>query len=174
MMNLRLLIDRQTIADRVRVLGSEITEYYSGKPLTLVVLLNGAMLFASDLARHIELDDVYLDSISASSYSNDASSGNLKIRSQLKLPVQGRHILLIDDILDTGCTLATVKQYFEKMDAASVRTCVLLNKQLDGGKIKQFPAADWTGFTIPDLYVLGYGLDSMEKYRNLPDICVKE
>lgn len=173
-MKQKILIDRSTIAARVSEIGFEITAFYAGKPLTLVPLLNGAIVFAADLARAIEKEDLFIDSLAAASYENDASSGTLTRRSDLKLPVAGRHLLLVDDILDTGHTLHEMKNYFETLGAASVRTCVLLTKELDPAKPPRKTDSDWTCFTVPDLYVIGYGLDSHEKYRNLPDIRVLE
>lgn len=173
-MKQRILVSRKEIAERVDQLGFEITAFYRDEPLTIVPLMNGAMIFAADLCRAIENDQIFIDSLAAASYENDASSGKLTRRSTLKLPVAGRHLLLVDDILDTGRTLQAMKAYFDSVGAASVRTCVLLTKELDPAKPPRKIRADWSGFTVPDLYVIGYGLDSHEKYRNLPDIRVLE
>lgn len=173
-MKQRILITRDKIAERVNQLGFEIAAFYRGEPLTIIPLMNGAMIFAADLCRAIESEDLFIDSLAAASYENDASSGKLTRRSSLKLPVAGRHLLLVDDILDTGRTLQEMKAYFESLGAASVRTCVLLTKELDPAKPERKISADWSGFSVPDLYVIGYGLDSYEKYRNLPDIRVLE
>ncbi len=167
----KILFDETAIAQRVAELGAEISAFYAGKPLTVVTLMNGAMLFASDLVRKISnVPDLYLDSLSVSSYQNDVSSGELTIRSGLKLPVCGRHVLLLDDILDTGFTLKKTMQYLSGLGAASVRSCVLLKKET--ARRTEHISADWTGFTLPDHYVIGYGLDSHELYRGLPDIRV--
>lgn len=173
-MKQRILVSRKEIEDRVSQLGFEITTFYRGEPLTMIPLMNGAMIFAADLARAIENEELFIDSLAAASYENDASSGKLTRRSTLKLPVAGRHLLLVDDILDTGRTLQDMKAWFETLGALSVRTCVLLTKNLDPAKPERKMAADWSGFQVPDLYVIGYGLDSHEKYRNLPDIRVLE
>lgn len=173
-MKQRILVSRTQIAERVEQLGFEISAYYRGKPLTIVPLMNGAMIFAADLCRAIDNDELFIDSLAAASYENDASSGTLTRRSMLKLPVAGRHLLLVDDILDTGRTLQDMKEFFVDAGAASVRTCVLLTKELDPAKPARKMTADWSGFSVPDLYVIGYGLDSHEKYRNLPDIRVLE
>ena len=167
---MKVLITKQMIDQRVNELGAEISDYYEGKPLTVIVLMNGALLFAADLVRAIRLP-VRWEAFSCSSYKDDRSSGELTIRSQLKNPVSDRHLLIVDDILDRGLTLKKVTEYFQQQGALSVRTCVLFDKNVSG---KYFTSPDWTGFKIPDRYVVGYGMDSNEEYRNLPYIAVKE
>ena len=127
---------------------------------------NIAMIFASDLMRRIDLPVQY-DSFAVSSYVNTHSTGELKVRSALKLSLENRHVLLIDDILDTGFTLKCIIRDFLKIGALSVRSCVLLNKNI---KDKLFAEPDWVGFEISDEFVVGYGLDYNEEYRNLPYI----
>lgn len=171
-MSQKILIHRDEIIVRVAELGREITAYYNGEPLTVVALLNGGIFFAADLIRNIHGSDVRVDSFAASSYENDTSTGKLTIRGQLKLPVENRHVLLVDDILDTGKTLETTMAYFRSLGAASVRSCVFLKKMLDPSKPPRTVNVNWYGFEVPDLYVIGYGLDSRESFRNLPDVCV--
>ncbi|MDD3154150.1 MAG: hypoxanthine phosphoribosyltransferase [Victivallaceae bacterium] len=166
---MKLLYSRDAIASRVAEMGKTITAAYQGKPLTVVVLLNGAMLFGADLIRKIELP-IHVDTLAVSSYRKDFSSGEVVLRGSLKLPVGGRHILLVDDILDTGTTLAYLCERFRNDGALSIKTCVLLDKMR---KESMQIEADFRGFEIPDRYVIGYGLDSEEEYRNLPDIYVK-
>lgn len=161
---MKILLTEKEIAERVAQLGREITETYRGKELTVVTIMNGAVIFAADLLRKIDLP-LHLDSFAASSYENDRSSGKISVRSALKLPVRGRHVLLVDDILDTGLSMKYALDYFRSLEAASVRTCVLMDKMR---KDKVCTHADWVGFRIPDRYVVGYGLDSGEYYRNLP------
>lgn len=161
---MKILLTETEIAERVAQLGREITEAYRGRELTVITVMNGAVVFAADLLRKIDLP-LQLDSFAASSYENDRSSGKITIRSALKLPVRGRHVLLVDDILDTGLSMKCAMEYFRSLDAASVRTCVLMDKMR---KDKICAHADWVGFRIPDRYVVGYGLDSGEYYRNLP------
>lgn len=169
---MRILITEEEIAQRVASLGKEITAFYQGKePLTVIALMNGALPFAADLVRKIDLA-LRWDTLGASSYSCNRSSGELQIRSELKLSVRGRHILLLDDIFDTGFTLGCLKEHFLGLGALSLRTCVLLNKSKESAKLCTEP--DWSGFTIGDVYVIGYGMDSEEEYRNLPYIAVKE
>ena len=167
---MKVLLTKEEIARRVAELGAEITQSYQGKDLTVVVILNGALLFASDLVRQIELP-LRIDSFAASSYEHDHSSGTMTVRSHLKLPVQNRNILLIDDILDTGLSMKFLVRHFQDLGAASVKTCVLLDKMLDH---KHYGKVDWCGFRIPNRYVVGYGLDSEEMYRHLPYIAIIE
>ena len=167
---MKKLITEQQIAERVRVLAGEITAFYQGKSLTVVILMNGGLLFGADLVRAVSLP-LRWEAFNCSSYFNDRSSGELKIRSELKNPVEGRHLLVVDDILDSGFTLKQVVEHFCEQGASSVRTCVLLNKNVSG---KYYVKPDWTGFDIPDRYVVGYGMDSQENYRNLPYIAVLE
>lgn len=167
-MKMRELVSAQAIHTRVHELGNELTEFYRGKPLTVVCLLNGALPFAADLMRAIDLP-LWYDSFAVSSYVNTESTGDLKIRSALKMPVKDRHILLVDDVLDTGFTLKCIMRDFGGLGALSVKSCVLLNKRTQD---KLFTTPDWTGFEIGDEFVVGYGLDYNEEYRNLPYIGV--
>ena len=164
-----VLFSEETIAARVRELGKEITQVCRNEqPLTVIPILNGSIMFAADLLRTIDFP-VYIDSFAAASYEGDKSSGELKIRTELKLKLKGRHVLLIDDILDTGFTLMKTVEYLLAHGAAGVRTCVLLDKILPEGQEKKFKA-DWAGFRIPPKFVVGYGLDYNEDYRTLPYI----
>ncbi len=169
-MKVRTLYSEKDIAERVKQLGEMISRDYQGKVLTVVVLLNGGLPFAADLIRHISIP-MYLDTFASSSYVNDASSKELTVRSCLKNPVKGKHILLVDDILDTGHSLAGCVEYFRKMEPASIKTCVFLDKELN---ISKPVKADYIGCKVENLYVVGYGLDSHELYRNLPFVGVVE
>ncbi|HJH02707.1 phosphoribosyltransferase [Victivallis vadensis] len=155
------------IANRIAQLGREITEFYRGEELTVVALMNGALPFAADLIRAIGLD-CYVDTVSVASYRNCRSTGEPEFRSTLKIPPSGRHILLADEVLDSGVTLQCVAEYFRRRGAASVRTVVMVEKELP--RPNGLAHADWTGFTAPDRYLVGYGLDADEHYRNLPYI----
>ncbi len=166
---MQTLFNQDQIARRVAELGAEISGFYRNEEVTLVAILNGAIPFAADLMRHITAP-LWLDSIAIQSYSNDRSSGEVIFRCPPKLPVGNRHILLVDDILDTGLSLMKVKEYFRKMNPASVRACVLIQKQLQNPPKTN---ADWVGFYAPDKYLVGYGLDSNENGRNLPYITFK-
>ena len=167
---MKILFSEEQIARRIEELAMEMTAFYAGKPLTAVILMNGGLLFGADLVRAIRIP-LRWEAFSVSSYADDVSSGKLKIRSELKEPVEGRHLLVIDDIFDTGLTLNRVVEYLEAQNPLSVRTCVLLNKNVSG---KYFMKPDWTGFAVPNLYIIGYGMDSCGEFRNLPYIAVKE
>ena len=167
---MKILVSEEQIVKRVRELAAEVTAYYRGKPLTVIILMNGALVFGADLVRAVSLP-LRWEAFSVSSYANDQSSGELQIRSSLKNPVKGRHLLVMDDIVDSGLTLKKVMEYLNCLGALSIRSCVLLNKHVSG---KCYLHPDWVGFEIPDRYVIGYGMDSNEDYRNLPYIAVKD
>ena len=154
---------------RVAELAAEISRVYADTGFVAVVVMNGGLFFASDLLRHVTVP-VMVDSIAAGSYLHHASTGQVSVRGGRKLDPKGRHILLIDDILDTGLTLAKLREKFLEDGAASCRTCVLIDKDLppECKKIR----ADWYGFKSPAEYLVGFGMDSDELYRNLPDICI--
>lgn len=163
------LYDAQAIRRRVDELAADISRAYEGLELVAIIVMNGGLFFAADLLRGIRMP-VRIDSLPAGSYLHHLSSGELKIRGRLKLEVQGRHVLLIDDILDTGFTLAEIREKVLADGAASCRTCVLIDKALPPEMKKS--KADWYGFRSPPQYLVGYGMDSDELYRNLPDICI--
>lgn len=159
-------ISKEKIAEKVKQLGEEITDHYKGQSLVVVSITNGALIFAADLIRAIDLP-LQLDSIMMASYAGTQSSGKVQIRSELKLQLEGQHVLVVDEILDTGRTLHNVKEIFSEMNPASLKFCVLLDKP-ECRKVDI--QADYAGFEIPDEFVIGYGLDYNEFYRNLPYI----
>lgn len=164
-----VLVSEADIRKRIRKLGKEISALYGDEEITIVSLINGAILFTADLLREIT-NPVRLDCVRISSYRNaTTSSGNPQLLSSLTLDISNRHVLLIDDILDTGKTLSVVVAMIHKFNPASVRTCVLLDKR--GRREVEFES-DLVGFQIPDKFVVGYGLDFAERYRNLPCIGV--
>ena len=164
-----VLVSEADIKKRLRKLGAEITELYGDDEITVISVINGAILFTADLLRHID-NPVRLDCIRVSSYRNETkSTGKPQILGNLSLDLANRHVLLIDDILDTGKTLSMIVGMIKKLQPASVRTCVLLDKR--GRREVEFEA-DLVGFQIPDKFVVGYGLDFAERYRNLPCIGV--
>jgi hypoxanthine phosphoribosyltransferase len=130
--------------------------------------LNGTVMFLADLIRHLELP-LRLDFIGVSSYEKGTTSGKLSFTKELKLDVRKRDLLLVDDILDTGRTLKTVTEKLLKLHPASLKRCVLLNKE--ARRVEKI-TAEYVGFQIPDQFVVGYGLDFAERYRNLPFIAV--
>lgn len=160
-----ILLDRETIQNRVRDLGVEITRDFRNTPLCIAPLLDGGMIFAADLMREIDIPLTLLP-LKASSYGDTTtSSGIISLPWGIPDAVKGKEILLVDDILDTGRTLQTLQKQLLEFGAISVHTCVLLRKAYS----KQKPA-DYVGFDIPDKFVVGYGLDLAGFYRNLPHI----
>jgi hypoxanthine phosphoribosyltransferase len=155
------------IKKRVRGLGREIRKTFGDGEFTIVSIINGAVMFTADLMREID-NPVRLDCIRISSYANRTKSvGTPQIVYSLTMDIAKRHVLLIDDILDTGKTITLVAGLINKLGPASLRTCVLLDKQ---GRREVPFEADFVGFKIPDRFVVGYGLDFAERYRNLPCI----
>jgi hypoxanthine phosphoribosyltransferase len=164
-----VLVTETAIKRRIKKLGADITAAYGGEEITVVSIINGAILFTADLIRAIK-NPIRLDCIRISSYRNDTSShGKPQLLHSLQLDVANRHVLLMDDILDTGKTLSVVVDLIRRQNPASVRTCVLLDKR--GRREVEFEA-DFVGFQIPDRFVVGYGLDFAERYRNLACIGV--
>lgn len=161
---IKTLISERRIRRRVAELGREISSCYRQKHLTVIFISNGAVVFAADLIRNINLP-ILVDSISASSYEGKRSSGKVKIDPCGKPDIKNRSVLVVDDILDTGRTLAKVISVIKSYHPKDIRSCVLLDKP----SRRALPVkADFVGFEIPDVFVVGYGLDYNEYYRNLP------
>lgn len=164
----RILITDEMLARRVRTLAAEIQRDYRDREMVVVSLLNGTVLFLADLIRHLSLP-LRLDFIGVSSYGKGTESGELVFTKELRLDVKGRDVLLVDDILDTGKTVSRVLEKLHALKPQRIKVCVLLDKPTRRiEKVK----ADYTGFEIPDHFVVGYGLDFAEKYRNLPFVGV--
>lgn len=164
----RELISANAIATRVTELGEAISTDYTGHSLTLVIVSNGAILFGADLVRTIQVP-LELDTISAASYTGTVSGAELEIRSRFKLCVRDRDVVIVDDILDSGQTLTKLKAAVAEMGARSVKSCVLLSKRCERACEIE---AEYVGFEIDDEWVVGYGLDYDEQYRQLPFIGV--
>lgn len=163
----QILFSEEEIAAKVKELGEAITEDYEGKPMMLVGILKGANIFVADLARAIK-GKIQIEFMVASSYGNGAvSSGNLKIVKDLQGDLTGKNILLVEDIIDTGLTLSCLKKYLEERGAASVKICTFLDKPEH--RITDVEV-DYVGFRAPDEFIIGYGIDYAEHYRNLPYI----
>ena len=162
----KVLVDEQSIAERISVLGKAITEEFQGKKLTLVCVLKGCIPFVADLIREIPIPFT-IDVIHASSYVNTESTGTVSILSETQLDIEDRHLLIIDDILDTGKTITKIISVLLEQKPASIKTCVLLDKP---SRRTEPIEADYSGFEIPNAFVVGYGLDYNEYYRNLPYI----
>ena len=164
-----VLFTEAQIKRRVRSIAQELKSTYGDGEFTIVSLINGAIMFTADLMREID-NPVRLDCIRISSYGEKTKSvGTPQVVASLTLDIRNRHVLIIDDILDTGNTMKLVAGLVQKLHPASLRTCVLLDKV--GRREVEFEA-DFVGFKIPDKFVIGYGLDFAERYRNLPCIGV--
>ncbi len=162
------LVTHDQIAHKVEMLGRRITADYEQKPLTLIVILKGAFMFAADLARQIELP-LTMDFMALSSYGESTrSSGIVKIQKDLDHSVDGRHVLIVEDIVDTGLTLNYLFGHLKARGPLSLKICTLLDKP---DRRKVAVPLHYKGFEIPDQFVVGYGLDVDERYRNLPDVC---
>jgi hypoxanthine phosphoribosyltransferase len=159
-----VLISRARLARRVGALARQIEKDFAGRDLVIVALLNGTVIFLADLLRGISLP-LRLDFIGVSSYRDAAVPGGLVFTKELRLDVRGRDVLLVDDILDTGRTLCRVQAKLRALQPRRLKICVLLDKP---ARRLENIAADYVGFAIPDEFVVGYGLDYNEKYRNLP------
>lgn len=165
----RILFDEATIHHRLDELAARISQDYRDRELTVVAILNGSLILMADLLRRIPLP-LKLDCLSVASYHGGTKSvGDLVFREVSMPDVAGRHILILDDILDSGVTLATIREKLEVAGPLSVRICVLLEKKRTRVRAVE---PDYVGFEIADEFVVGYGLDYMERYRNLPCIGV--
>ncbi|MEM1221296.1 MAG: hypoxanthine phosphoribosyltransferase [Verrucomicrobiota bacterium] len=165
----KIIVDEATIRDRIHELGAEITSTYEGREIAIIAITNGAVVFVADLIRQIKLS-LQLDCVRVSTYSDEADRApSPEIIDRIRLNLEGIDVLLIDDILDTGSTLLKINHEIRKMKPASLRTCVLLDKQTP--RSVHFEA-DFIGFQIPDEFVVGYGLDFAQRYRHLPHIGV--
>jgi hypoxanthine phosphoribosyltransferase len=168
-LELKKLYSHEQIARRVAELGAEISRDFVGEPVILLGVLKGATIFLSDLARHISLDATF-DFIAVSSYGKDTkTSGEVRLTKDLDQSVEGKNVILVEDILDTGLTLTYLKRVIEAHRPKVLRIAALLDKP---ARRVQAVHCDYTGFTIPDEFVVGYGMDLGERYRNLPDICI--
>ncbi len=164
-----VLIAAEKIAERVAELGVQITSEYAsgGRDLVLVGVMKGSFLFLSDLARRVELPCT-VDFIGIASYGDETkSSGVVQITADLSRPIEGKDVIIVEDIIDTGLTMSYLLQNFRTRKPRTLKVCTLLHKP--ARTIVKVPI-DYLGFTIPDEFVVGYGLDFMQRYRNLPFI----
>ncbi|MGZ4867621.1 MAG: hypoxanthine phosphoribosyltransferase [Candidatus Angelobacter sp.] len=167
--NMKVLISHTQIADSVARIGKEITRDFAGQSVTLVGVLKGACLFLSDLARQIELDATF-DFIAVRSYgTKKESAGEVQLIKDVTTPLEGKNVILVEDILDTGLTFSFLQKLLMARKPRTLKFAALLDKP----SRRQMPVqADYVGFQIEDEFVVGYGLDYAERFRNLPDICV--
>ena len=179
MTDLRVLLSRDQIAERVRAIAQQITADAKGEPVIFVGVLKGAAIFLSDLVRQVDVDATF-EFIAVSSYGNRPtptqelrrawdSTGEVRLTKDVDQSLRGKNVILVEDILDTGLTLSFLKRLLLGHQPKSLRVAVLLDKP---SRRKMPVQVDYTGFAIPDEFVVGYGLDFAERYRNLPDICV--
>lgn len=163
----RVLLSEEELRQRVRELGEEISKEYAGKEILMIGVLRGAVMFMADLARAITVP-VMIDFMAVSSYgTSTSSSGIVRILKDLDEEVAGKHVLIVEDIIDSGLTLSYLVDNIKSRQPASVRICTLLNKP---ERRKVDLEVNYNGFVVPDEFVVGYGLDYAEKYRNLPFI----
>lgn len=166
---LQVLFSRQQIDQRVREMAQEITRDFAGQSIIFVGVLKGASIFLSDLARNVQLDATF-DFISVASYgSGTRTSGEVRLNKDVDSSMDGKNIIIVEDILDTGLTMGFLRKLFLAHNPRALKVAALLDKACR--RIEPV-AADYVGFTIPDEFVVGYGMDYAERYRNLPDICV--
>jgi len=164
----RVLINEEQLARRVKALAREIEKDFCGREVVVVALLSGTVMFLADLIRQLNLP-LRLDFMGVSSYGGGTESGRLVFTKELRLDVRGRDVLLVDDILDTGKTLGRVAAKIRALRPRRLKTCVLLDKS--ARRVEKI-RADYVGFKIPDVFVIGYGLDFDEHYRQLPFVGV--
>ena len=163
----QMLFTEADIAARVAAIGKQITEDFEGKNPLLIAVLKGSFMFMADLARHVETS-CNIEFLGVSSYGNKSeTTGAVRITRDLEYDIEGRHIIVVEDILDSGLTLNYLCGYLENRKPASITLCTLLDKP-ERRQVEVHP--QYIGFTIPDAFVVGYGLDFAEKYRNLPYI----
>ena len=175
---LQVLISREEIAHRVSEMAEQISRDFAGQAVIFVGVLKGAAIFLSDLARQVTLDSTF-DFIGVCSYGQQAaaanpdggwdSTGEVRLTKDVEQSMAGKNVLLVEDILDTGLTLTYIKKLLLNHQPRSLRIVALLDKPSRRKKPMQ---ADYVGFTIPDKFVVGYGMDYAERFRNLPDICI--
>ena len=177
---LQVLLSRDEIARRVAEMGDQITRDFGGQSIVFVGVLKGAAIFLSDLARQVHLDATF-DFIGVTSYGNRPkpedetkattwdSTGEVRLTKDVDQSLRGKNVILVEDILDTGLTLTYLKRLLLGHDPRAFRIAALLDKP---ARRIQAVEADYVGFSIPDQFVVGYGLDYAERYRNLPDICI--
>lgn len=168
---LEIILTEEQIAARIEQMGEELNAEYADKPeeLVMVCVLRGAVLFMADLARQFDRQ-VTFDFIDVSSYAGTESSGSVRIIKDLEEDIRGKHVLIVEDIVDTGFTLKKVVEMLQTRQPASIKICTLLDKP--ARRVEKHITSNYNGFEVPDKFVVGYGLDYNELYRNLPFIGV--
>ena len=168
MNNVEKLISEQEILKKVEEIGKKITDDFKDESVTIVSVLKGSFIFTADLVRFIK-SPVEIAFIAASSYgASTVSSGELKIRYDIDIPVKGQTVILVEDIVDTGLTISRLKEYLYELGAKDVKICTIFDKP---DRREKQVTIDYCGFLIPNEFVVGYGLDYNNKYRNLRNLC---
>mgnify|MGYP003750230463 CR=1 FL=1 len=169
MANLEILLSEDMIRNRVREMGSEISRDYNGEEVLVIGILKGAFVFLADLIRCLDLP-VKVDFMDVSSYGlSTESSGEVRIMKDLEQPIEGKNVLIVEDIIDSGTTLKFIEGILQRRRPKSLKLCTFLDKP-SRRKVPVTP--HYNGFTIPDHFIVGYGLDYAEQYRHLPMVCV--
>ena len=165
----KILITKEEVAKRIKELGKSISEDYGDKDILCIGILKGSVVFLADLIREIE-NNVSIDFMTVSSYGNSTeTSGNITIKKDLDTDISGKHVLIVEDIIDSGITLSRLKELLLKRNPASLKICTLLNKP--ERRLADIDV-DYIGFDIPNEFIIGFGLDYSEKYRELPFVGV--
>ena len=165
-MEKKKLINQKVLRTRIKQLAAEITKDYEGETLTLICILKGSLYFFADLSRRINLD-TELEFIRVSSYEGENTTGKINMLLDLDKPITNKNVIVVEDIIDTGKTLSYLLEYLQQQKPKSLRLCTLLDKP---ERRETEVHVDYVGFTIPNHFVIGYGLDLDQKYRNLPEI----
>lgn len=169
--NIRVLISEEEIDAKIKAMGEAISKDYEGEELYLVSVLKGGVFITCELAKRITVP-VSLDFMSLSSYQGTTSTGVVKINKDLDIDIEGKNVMVVEDIIDTGRTLSYLLKMLKERNPKSLKLCTLLDKP--DRRVVENVEVDYTGFVIPDEFVVGYGLDYDQKYRNLPYIGVIE
>ncbi len=171
-MKIKTLISSEELQKRIKEIGKQITEEYRNKEIVIICILRGAVYFATDLTKYIDSNNLIMEFMQVSSYGNmKESTGELKIKKDLDVNIEGKNVIIVEDIIDSGFTMLNLKKYLISKKPESLKVCTLLDKK-DRRKVEI--EADYIGFEIPNKFVLGYGLDYEEYYRNLPYIAYSE
>ena len=171
-MHIKTLISEEKLNQRIKEIGKQITKDYRNEEIVIICVLKGAIYFTIDLTKHIESNNLLLEFMQVSSYGNSKeSSEEIKIKKDIDLDITGKNIIIVEDIIDSGLTMKKLKEYLLSKKQKTLKICTLLDKK---ERRKVQIEADYVGFEIPNKFVLGYGLDYEEYYRNLPYIAYSE
>lgn len=163
-----IFITEEQLKQKVIEIGAKIRKDFHGEPITLIVVLKGGFVFAADLIRELEGEDVAVDFVAVSTYGKQTvSSGKVQLLKDISMDITGKNVILVDDIIDSGLTLSYLKKHYQLQKPKSIKICTMLDKQ---ERRKVDVEVDYEGFIIPNEFIVGYGMDIAEKYRNLPYI----